>query len=529
MSVTERRETMEVIALLIATVALRLPFRSDAIFHCDSFGYCMGGLYQFVSHPPGFVGYCSLGWLVNQAIGNIHDSFVVISFVSSTLATLLVYVLARDFSLAHRSALAAAAAFGLSICVLYFGMLVLSYAVEGAAATAFGVLAWRGLKRGASGPLYGASIVWALSGALRATTSAFLMPLWLWMLWSSRRTTRIWRHVLLAAFLVAPWVLANRYLLEAKAGFRESAGKGFWDLQVMMPIQYQTDGLGIQPADGSEPAFHWPFVEVLAKAATSTGLVRDLHPEPSMARATRLTGVQLLKWLFYMAFALPAAVVASARLASGRSWPLSRVETTFLAAWVLPATAFFWFGHFGSFGYLQVMLAPASVASARCVAVSGSGRSGSPAGWRMAVLAATLVGVLFFVFARPTRGSSEKLQLADVLALQYSGPAIRAEYAVARSTIWKSDPRQLPFVSPDCSTDECLLATARRIQWAPHSLLEPPSCQVPPPGPQGAREHRRWSTPSHSRSARPCSGGGSSNSSRRGPAGAVGRGERSSP
>lgn len=476
MPATDRRERMEVIGLLIASVAIRLPFRSDSIFHCDSFGYCMGGLYQLVSHPPGFVGFCSLGWLVNQAIGNIHDAFVLISFASSSLATLLVYVLAREFALDHRPALMAAAAFGLSVCVLYFGMLVLSYAVEGAAATAFGVLAWRGVKRRTKGSLYGATAVWALSGALRATTSAFLMPLWLWMLWTSRRTTRVWRHVLLAACLVAPWVLANRYLLEAKAGFREGAGKGFWDLQVMMPIQYQTDGLGIQPADTSEPAFHWPFVEVLAKAAVSTGLVGDLQPAPSIARAVRLTGVQVLKWLFYLAFALPAAVVAAARLGASRMWPLGREETVFLAAWILPATGFFWLGHFGSFGYLQVMLAPAAVIVASVVDPRESGPVASPAFcWRAASLAATLAGVLFFSFARPVRGTSEPLQLLDVLALQYCGRAVKDEYAVARSTIWKADPRQLPFVSPECASDACLLETAKQIHWAPYSVLQPPA------------------------------------------------------
>ncbi len=468
-----RREAMGVCALVILSAAVRLPFLSDAIFHCDSFGYCMGGLYQFVSHPPGFVGYCSLGWLVNQAIGNIHDSFVVISFAASSLATLLVYVLARDFSLTHRSALLAAAAFGFSICVLYFGMLVLSYAVEGAAATAFGLLAWRGLSRKSKGALYGASAVWALSGALRATTSAFLMPLWLWMLWSSRRSTKVGKHLLLAVCLSAPWVLANRYLLEAKVGFQESAGRGFWDLQVMMPIQYQTDGVGIQPTEKVEPAFHWPFVEVLAKGLVSTGLVRNLDPAPSIARAARLAGVQFLKWTFYLAFALPSVAVAAARLGAMRSWPMPREETVFLAAWALPATAFFWVGHFGSFGYLQVMLAPVAVLVARVVAPAEGGQGEKCVRWQAAALAATLAGLLFFVLAGPTRGSSEREQLADVLALQYCGRAARAEYAVARSTIWKADPRQLPFVSPDCNTDACLLATAKEIRWAPYSLLKP--------------------------------------------------------
>jgi hypothetical protein len=30
--------------ILLVSLLVRLPFRATGIFHCDSFGYCMGGL-----------------------------------------------------------------------------------------------------------------------------------------------------------------------------------------------------------------------------------------------------------------------------------------------------------------------------------------------------------------------------------------------------------------------------------------------------------------------------------------------------
>lgn len=461
--------------LLVAPLLLRLPFFSDSIFHCDSFGYCMGGLYQFISHPPGFVGYCVLGWLVNQAVGNIHHAFVLISLSAAALATWLVFGLAEEFGLDRRAAILATAVFAFSVCTLYFGMVVLSYAVEGAAATAFGFLAWRGLKSESGRPLFGATIVWALAGAFRATTSAFLLPLWLGMLWSARRKTKVWMHVLLATLLVVPWMAANWYLLEAKSGFRSTASRGFWDLQVMMPIQYQTDALGIRPSAEETPAHHWPFVEVLVKGLVATGLVDQIQPAPSMGRAARLAGVQVVKWAFYLLVSVPALGVAVAKLIWGRNWPLDQKETLFVSLWVLPPTLFFWFGHLGSFGYLQVMLAPVAVCVGKALEGPIRGQSrGADSRWEATGWASIAAGVVFFGLAGPSRGVSETARLADVVILQYTGTAVRQEYAVARSTIWKEDPRQLPFVREDCNTDACLLAVAARIDWMPYSVLRRP-------------------------------------------------------
>lgn len=316
------------LAASLLSLLIRLPFLSRGIFHCDSFGYCMGGLYQFVSHPPGFSGFCALGHVVNFFLHNINASYVLISLLSALAGAVATYRLGSAISLRAAPALAAALAFSLSLCVLYFSVVALSYAIEGAFAAAIGWLAFEALDRGSPRWLFRFTAVWAAAGTFRPTTTAFLFPFWLWTCYGTRRrVSDIGRQTLIAVPIIALWFASNSWLLRARSGFSESATHEFVSLQILMPIQYDTTSLSVVQSESQRtPAYHWPWVEVGARAWTAMGgRLPAGFPEPSLRRAVGLSMVQVAKLVFYLLLSAPALLVLMIPAARRRAFAHDRV------------------------------------------------------------------------------------------------------------------------------------------------------------------------------------------------------------
>jgi hypothetical protein len=460
---------------------------SKGILHCDSFGYCMGGLYQYVAHSPGYVGFCTLGRIINSFVHDINRSFVLLNLGCTLLGVLFCHSLARAMGFAWPLALLAAACYSFSVCTLYFSTVALSYAVEGMFATLIGLLCYRAIQARSLLRALAATAVWAASGAFRPTTTAFLLPLWAFSLWRSGQRASLPLHFALAVPVILGWNFANRYFLEAKAGFSEPAGKQFFALQVMMPLAYDPANLEVTDNEvGPTSHYHWPFVELAAwvDQRVGTGILPDSpdYPRPSPSRALSLAGVQLLKLAFYTLLSLPSLLAVLVFLVFKRrslTWP-GRSDLAFLAVWVLPAAAFFVLGHFGSFGYLQVFLAGWALFACQCLFGGWTSGEEIADGFRahhlpgLAGLLLTAAGLTFYMLAAPAHGTSSFAKTADVVLLQYTGRAIQQKYSVARSTINRPDPRQLAVVPLDCESDEELLRFARQIRWAPKSHYKPP-------------------------------------------------------
>jgi hypothetical protein len=192
----------------------------------------------------------------------------------------------------------------------------------------------------------------------------------------------------------------------------------------------------------SSGTYHWPFIEVLQWVDERTGVhfmpnYRIFHaPPPSLARAAKLSGVQLGKFGFYMLFSLPVLLLLFGLLPKLKRMKgfFHRNELPFFAVWMLPAGFFFIIGHCGSLAYLQICLSGFSVLTVLLLSRAwGEGQTFQWQRWQVLHASLTALGLAFFLFARPYQSLDVTGKLLDVLALQYSGHGIRAGYSVARS------------------------------------------------------------------------------------------------
>jgi 4-amino-4-deoxy-L-arabinose transferase-like glycosyltransferase len=466
---SERRTDLSIsLALFVVSALVRIPFRSAQLFHGDSYGLAAGVMYTLTAHPPGFIGYCALVRLAYYLAGDVNLAFVIVNVISTGAATALAYLLGRHL-FDRRVGLIAAVLYATSLDASYFAETALSYAAEGAFATAAALTAWLSVKKRSFGWLLAHTAVLAIGGSVRQTTLAFLLPLWLWVVW--RAVPRWWQRacafVVLVA-VVATWSIPNaqrlaKYWDQKDVSYFESVYK----LQVTMDQYYDSARFGAVTYDrDSYPRFHWPLVELgVAIWNRFEPPAADAPREVRLASASnalRLMLYQTAKLLLYAGIAMGLAtafVLLAIRKRVRMTFDQER--WIFLALWILPAAAFFALNHLGSWGYLLIFLAGLATIAAQAIVVL------FPARARIIAAVLALTNVLAFLFMRPLPETSERNRLLNIAILQYSAPAIRMHFARARSSGFKADPRQLPI---DCVTDECLERLIPRDFHLPQDL-----------------------------------------------------------
>lgn len=457
----ERRDRFIAAAFFLASAVARLPYRPSQIFHGDSYGLACGVLYTLTAHPPGFIGYCALVRLAYLFVGDVNGAFVLVNVLSTGAATALTYLVGRHM-FGRPAGIVAALLYATSIDVSYFSVVALSYAAEGAFATAAGLTGWLAVQRRSFRWLLAFSAILALGGSVRQTTLAFLFPLWLWVTW--RATLRWWQRAAAAIVLVLcvmSWSGENaqrlaKYWDQADVSYVESVYK----LQVAMEQYYDSTQFGEVSYSAPQPRFHWPLVEL------GVALWNEVHPPPpdaplevrtaSVSNALRMLRYQTAKLLFYATLAMGLATLfvllslkKNVRLTFGAE------RWIFLFLWIVPAAAFFALNHLGAWGYLLIFLAALCAIAAQTIVVLFATRRGRA----IATGSIVLVNVLVFAFMRPLPETTERNRLLDIALLQYSAPSIVMHYARARSSAFhKEDPRQLAL---DCPDDACL---AERIK-----------------------------------------------------------------
>ncbi|HEX7830187.1 MAG TPA: glycosyltransferase family 39 protein [Thermoanaerobaculia bacterium] len=451
---TERRKDWLIAAALFAISALaRVPFRTEHIFHGDSYGLAAGALFTLTAHPPGFIGYCTLVRLVYLVCGDLQTAFMIVGIVSTGLATSLAYLLgAQMFD--RRVGLIAAVIYATSLDVSYFSVTALSYAAEGFFATAAGLTAWMAVKKRSFAWLVAFSVTLAIGGSVRQTTLAFLFPLFLWVAW--RAVPKWWQRVVALVvlfFTVSLWSGPNaerlaKYWDQADLSYVESVYK----LQVAMAQYYDSAQFGAVKYERAEPRFHWPLVELgVALWNKVSPPAADAPREVRLASASnalKMLRYQTAKVLFYGTIALGLATLF-VLLAL-----LKRVRITFgaerwifLGLWILPAALFYALNHFGAWGYLLIFLAAFAVIAAQAIAVLFAQR------WVVVTAIIALINIAVFLFMRPLPETTERNKLLNIAVLQYAAPGLRMHFARARSSAFNADPRQLAM---DCLTTECL-------------------------------------------------------------------------
>lgn len=183
-----------VLALFIGFFILRFPFRSKFLVNWDAVNFALG-TYTFdvehhQPHPPGYIGYVALGRFLNYVTGDANASLTFLSILSGAAAPAILFVLGLRF-MRRRYAMVTAILFGLSPVVWYYSEVALTYSVEMVLTLLFLWIASCAHSRHSERALLSATVLLAGLGAVRQSTLAFLLPLWLYMMWRFPWSIRI--------------------------------------------------------------------------------------------------------------------------------------------------------------------------------------------------------------------------------------------------------------------------------------------------------------------------------------------------
>lgn len=449
----------------------------------DGVNYCYGALISFVAQPPGSIGYCLLGTVFNYFLHNIQDTFVTLSLVASMLATALVYRVGKAFALTWPWALLAAAMYGFSINTLVSSLVIAPYALEGAFAALFALLALRANRNMLAAYAVAATVTFSVAGFFRPTTTYLLSPLWLYWLtrwitsWTGGRKLLLFAaHMTLALGIIVAWQGANRHFM-SKAGYASS-----YEMQALMPSSYEYASFSFSPQLGPvHLTYHMPLIESIAWIETHVGIhvLPQIHgtPTPSIRRALTLATLQAVKQAWWLFLSLPIIVVLpflwlspTRRLHTAFKEP----ERTFLLVWIGAPLCFFCIGHLGHLGYLQIYLGATCIASSDLLmrrshldTIAGGtpvkNQSVFPATWAAVAVIASL---MFFLMAKPTGATIGFKRGLDLVALNFGGYSIKLGLSSARMM---GDTGQSLSNSPISAarTDEQLLEVMRATEFSP--------------------------------------------------------------
>ena len=212
---SDNRFTVAVLALAIATVATRIPFRSRFLFAWDSANFALAlDTYNVAFHqpqPPGYPLYVGAAWLVRAAFGtDANTSYVALSIAASAIAVMMsALVGARLFD--RMTGLLGAAV--LATSGLFWGQGEVAYPY--AFLAGFGTTAaWIALRLAEGGPTttrwaIGGAVLLAIGSGFRSEVAPFLAPLWAWGVlappssWRQRAITVGWSAIAALTTVIA--------------------------------------------------------------------------------------------------------------------------------------------------------------------------------------------------------------------------------------------------------------------------------------------------------------------------------------
>lgn len=171
------------VALALATLLSRLPFRSRYLFGWDSRLFALGvDRFDIVAaqpHAPGFPVYIGLGRVGTWLLGDVNAAFVWISVLSAASAVALLYGFMREVG-TRRSALAASILLALSPVGFFQSTIAISYPVELPATVGVGWLAWRIHFRATLRRLVLLGVAYSLAIGARQSLFFSLSPIVAW-------------------------------------------------------------------------------------------------------------------------------------------------------------------------------------------------------------------------------------------------------------------------------------------------------------------------------------------------------------
>ena len=193
--------------LSLLTILSRLPYRTRIPYNWDAVQFALAlseyDIEKHQPHPPGYILYVALGWLVNAWLADPTASYVVLAVAFSGLTTFVVYYLALAVY-DRPTALAAAALLAVSPLSWFYGAIGLTYAGEALLASVVAYFAFRALQ-GSDTDAWLAAGYLGLAGGMRQSILILLFPLWLG---STIRGTRRVRTILIGFAILGVAVLA---------------------------------------------------------------------------------------------------------------------------------------------------------------------------------------------------------------------------------------------------------------------------------------------------------------------------------
>lgn len=330
---------LEVAALFVGFVLLRLPFRSEFLVNWDAVNFALGveefDVVHHQPHPPGYIGYVLLARGLWWLTGDANTSLTLLSVLAGGLAPAALYVLARRFT-TRGHALAAAVLFGTAPLVWYYSSVALTYLLA-AAVTLVVVWACHVARTERSGRhLLGVGVLLAALGALRQTDLVLMLPLAVYAAWPFGRRAQVTAGALFSA-LTAAWMVP---LIWVSGG----------------PIAYLRLSAELADLAGGST---WIF------SLNVVGLLQNLS----------LVAFGIVLGMSVGLFVLPVALWRRVRPLRG----LGHEDRRMLLLWAAPALVTYLFLHTGQMGYVLLVLPIGFLLLARTTAELADGASLRPA------------------------------------------------------------------------------------------------------------------------------------------------------
>jgi 4-amino-4-deoxy-L-arabinose transferase-like glycosyltransferase len=173
------REVISVGLLAIVTLAIRIPFQTQILYHWDSVNFALGmqefNLAMEQPHPPGYILYVGFARLVDLVIKNPPATLVFISMFSSTLAVLMLYFLGKTM-FGSLVGWVSAIFLALSPLFWFYSEIALPHTLDALIVILCAFLLFKTMKSDVRFA-YPAVIALSIAGGLRQQTLVFLLPL----------------------------------------------------------------------------------------------------------------------------------------------------------------------------------------------------------------------------------------------------------------------------------------------------------------------------------------------------------------
>lgn len=304
--------------LFLFSFLLRIPFRSQFLYHWDSvnFAYAMSqfNLAKEQPQPPGYILYVYLARFVNLAFHDPQTTLVAVSLVSSSLAVVLAFLVGKEI-FNRTSGWIVAGLLATSPLFWFYSEIALPHTLDTLLVLGCIYLLFR-VYRGDYRSLYPAVVLLAVAGGVRQQTLVFLLPV-----------------TLFAFFRMG----LKRWLLAAGLGVLVC-------LAWFIPLIASTGGLANYLQITRQFSDRFQDTTSVFMGAGLAGIAHNVR---------KLVEYTVYAW----GPALIAPLALGALLLRKKAFPTSQWgRWIFLALWALPALIFYTFIHMGQQGLIFVYL-----------------------------------------------------------------------------------------------------------------------------------------------------------------------------